>query len=52
MAAQGQTSSQIAATLHISVRTVESHLYSAFAKLGVTQRSQLAQVLASISSCP
>jgi hypothetical protein len=37
--------SEIADTLSISVRTVESHLYSAFAKLGVTNRIELQAAL-------
>jgi len=45
LAASGASSAQIAAVLSISVRTVESHLYAAFAKLGVTDRNQLADVL-------
>jgi DNA-binding CsgD family transcriptional regulator len=45
MAAKGATNAQIAETLTVSIRTVESHLYAAFAKLGVTDRSQLSQAL-------
>ncbi len=36
---------QIAEELSVSVRTVESHLYSAFAKLGITDRTQLSDAL-------
>jgi DNA-binding CsgD family transcriptional regulator len=45
LAASGATNAQIAAQLSVSVRTVESHLYTAFAKLGVTDRTQLVDVL-------
>ncbi len=45
LAAQRLTNAQISETLHISVRTVESHLYSAYTKLGVTQREDLAGLL-------
>lgn len=45
LAAKHQTNSEIAARLHLSVRTVESHLYSAYAKLGIADRSQLAEAL-------
>jgi DNA-binding CsgD family transcriptional regulator len=44
-AAQGDTNAQIAADLCVSERTVESHLYSVFAKLGISDRSQLADEL-------
>ncbi len=33
---------QIAAELHLSIRTVESHLASAYRKLGVRSRTELA----------
>ena len=46
LAAQGATNAQIAAELSVSVRTVETHLYHAFAKLGVAERSQLSDALA------
>ena len=41
LAAQGATNAQIAAELSVSVRTVETHLYRVFAKLGVAERGQL-----------
>jgi DNA-binding CsgD family transcriptional regulator len=40
--AVGLSNKQIAATLNISVRTVENHLRSIFDKLGVTTRTRLA----------
>jgi DNA-binding CsgD family transcriptional regulator len=43
--AMGLSNKQIAATLHISVRTVENHLRSIFEKLGVTTRTRLAAKL-------
>ena len=46
LAARGSTNAQIAAALTISVRTVESHLYSIFSKVGVSNRSELASALA------
>lgn len=45
MAAAGSANTEIAAALHVSVRTVESHLYATFAKLGVADRRQLATAL-------
>jgi DNA-binding CsgD family transcriptional regulator len=41
LAAGGDSNSEIAARLRISVRTVESHLYHAMTKLGVTRRHEL-----------
>jgi len=46
LAAQGATNAEIAHALSLSVRTVESHLYAAFAKLGLTAREELRAVLA------
>jgi DNA-binding CsgD family transcriptional regulator len=46
LAAQGASNAEIASALSLSVRTVESHLYAAFAKLGVTTRDELNSVLA------
>jgi DNA-binding CsgD family transcriptional regulator len=45
MAAAGMTNSEIGEQLLISRRTVGSHLYHLFPKLGVTARSQLAGAL-------
>jgi ATP/maltotriose-dependent transcriptional regulator MalT len=46
LAAQGATNVEIANALSLSVRTVESHLYAAFAKLGLTARDELSAALA------
>jgi len=47
LASRGLSNREIAHRLSVSVRTIEGHLYQAFAKLGVTERSQLASVLRS-----
>ncbi|MHB8452967.1 MAG: response regulator transcription factor [Mycobacteriales bacterium] len=47
LAAKEWTSAAISEELVISVRTVESHLYRAFAKLGVRHRDELAAFLVS-----
>jgi len=41
MAATGLSNREIGQKLYLSHRTVESHLYRIFPKLGVTSRSQL-----------
>ncbi|MFF4317844.1 LuxR C-terminal-related transcriptional regulator [Streptomyces sp. NPDC001568] len=46
LAALGHTNAQIGEALHLTRRTVESHLTSAFRKLKVTRRTQLAVGLA------
>jgi DNA-binding CsgD family transcriptional regulator/tetratricopeptide (TPR) repeat protein len=46
LAGSGLSNAAIAAHLSVSVRTVESHLYQAFGKLGVTRREELNDVLA------
>ncbi|MET7458510.1 LuxR C-terminal-related transcriptional regulator [Streptomyces sp. NPDC005574] len=45
LAAAGTASKDIAATLHLSVRTVDNHLQHAYTKLGVTTRHELADAL-------
>jgi DNA-binding CsgD family transcriptional regulator len=45
MAATGMTNREIGQQLYLSPRTVGSHLYRLFPKLGVTSRNQLAGVL-------
>jgi len=45
LAAAGAPSREIAARLVLSVRTVDNHLQSAYGKLGVTSRDELAAVL-------
>jgi DNA-binding CsgD family transcriptional regulator len=45
LAAQGLTNRDIGQRLFLSHRTVSSHLYRIFPKLGVTARSQLAEAL-------
>jgi ATP/maltotriose-dependent transcriptional regulator MalT len=46
LAARGRTDRDIAEALFLSVRTVHAHLRSAYAKLGVAGRGELADVLA------
>lgn len=45
LAALGLTNREVAEKLYLSPRTVSSHLYRAFPKLGVTVRSQLRHVV-------
>ncbi|MGD0983782.1 MAG: helix-turn-helix transcriptional regulator [Acidimicrobiales bacterium] len=45
LAAQGLTNRQIGERLYLSHRTVGSHLYTLFPKLGVTSRFELQAVL-------
>jgi DNA-binding CsgD family transcriptional regulator/tetratricopeptide (TPR) repeat protein len=45
LAARGHTDREIADLLFVSVRTVHAHLRSAYAKLGVSRRGELASVL-------
>jgi DNA-binding CsgD family transcriptional regulator len=44
-AAAGRTNKQIASDMHLSVRTVESHLQRAYEKLGISGRRALADAL-------
>jgi DNA-binding NarL/FixJ family response regulator len=45
MAAEGLSNREIAQMVYLSHRTVSSHLYRAFPKLGITSRTQLRGVL-------
>ncbi|MGP4000616.1 LuxR C-terminal-related transcriptional regulator [Streptomyces sp. 8N706] len=45
LAAQGLSNREIAARFVVSVRTVEGHLYRAYAKLGTTNRAELHELL-------
>ena len=45
LAARGRTDREIAEALFLSIRTVHAHLRSAYAKLGVTGRGDLAAIL-------
>jgi DNA-binding CsgD family transcriptional regulator len=45
LAAAGKSSKQIAEGMYVSPRTVESHLYRVYVKLGVTDRAGLAAAL-------
>ena len=49
-AAAGYSSKQIAEQLFLSPRTVENHLYRVYVKLGVTDRSGLADALSGIGN--
>jgi DNA-binding CsgD family transcriptional regulator len=45
LAAGGLTNKEIGARMHLSPRTVSSHLYRAFPKLGITSRAALRDAL-------
>ncbi|NUR03167.1 MAG: AAA family ATPase [Streptomyces sp.] len=45
LAAEGRTNAEIAQLLHLARRTVETHLTSAYRKLGIRRRSELTAVL-------
>ncbi|ABS03772.1 ATP-binding protein [Kineococcus radiotolerans] len=45
LAAQGLTNKEIADRIYLSHRTVSTHLYKVFPKLGITNRRQLREVL-------
>jgi DNA-binding CsgD family transcriptional regulator len=49
LAATGQSGPSIAAKLGLSVRTVNNHLGRVYSKLGLTGRSELAEMIASLS---
>ena len=43
--AEGATNRSVAEQLHLSPHTVKTHLHNAFAKLRITSRAQLAQLM-------
>ncbi|MFI2645060.1 LuxR C-terminal-related transcriptional regulator [Streptomyces sp. NPDC018610] len=45
LAASGRTNTEIAASLHLARRTVETHLTSAYKKLGIRRRGELRDAL-------
>ena len=51
-AAEGLSNREIGQRLYLSRRTIESHLYRVFPKLGITSRGQLPRVLGSGSPRP
>lgn len=52
LASAGQSNKEIAASLFVSVHTVEVHLAHAYAKLGVQSRAQLSRALATAGPEP
>jgi DNA-binding CsgD family transcriptional regulator len=52
LVAAGSTNAEIARELHMSLRTVESHLSRVYREHGVTSRSQLVAALAAFGSRP
>ena len=50
LAAQGLTNKQIGERLYLSPRTVGTHLYQLFPKLGITSRAALRDALAASSA--
>jgi DNA-binding CsgD family transcriptional regulator len=52
MAAEGLSNREIAQSLFVTLRTVETHLSSAFRKLDVSARTQLAAALAASEEAP
>jgi len=49
LAAGGSTNKQIAAQLHLSVKTIEYHLRQTYTKLGITSRHQLTTAIGSLA---
>ena len=43
--AEGATNRAVATQLHLSPHTVKTHVHNAFAKLGITSRAQLTQLM-------
>lgn len=45
LVAQGESNNSIATRLHVSLRTIEGHLYRTFIKLDIQSREQLASII-------
>jgi DNA-binding CsgD family transcriptional regulator len=52
LAADGRTNAEIAAELFMGQRTVETHLYRAYRKLGVRSRTELCRMLVAAGGTP
>jgi ATP/maltotriose-dependent transcriptional regulator MalT len=52
LVAEGRTNRQIGAQLHLSEKTIEKHVSSAMAKLGVSSRTEIARLVGSESVGP
>jgi DNA-binding CsgD family transcriptional regulator len=52
LAGEGMANKEIAQSLFVSLRTIETHLTNAYRKLGITARTQLADALAARASVP
>jgi DNA-binding CsgD family transcriptional regulator len=52
LAAEGLSNREIGQRLYLSHRTIGTHLYRAFPKLGITARSELQSVLSAASTSP
>lgn len=52
LAATGLRNKAIAEQLHVGDRTIQSHLYGAFKKLGIKRRQQLPQIIRRIQQAP
>jgi DNA-binding CsgD family transcriptional regulator len=50
LALEGMTNTEIAQSLFVTVKTVESHLHNAYLKLGISSRKDLARALAEPSA--
>jgi DNA-binding CsgD family transcriptional regulator len=48
LATEGLTSRDLADRLYVSVRTVDNHLHTAYRKLGISGRDELAALLADV----
>jgi DNA-binding CsgD family transcriptional regulator len=52
MAAEGMTNKEIAQALFVTYKTVDTHLYRAYNKLGISSRRELRAALGSLSDRP